>query len=229
MRATSRNDRPPNDYRRQFTISKHAVDRFRERVDEEFRCRDDYDLSNLLDEKIRHAEHCYSVDDPRAPGEMTLLYEIQMRKTGTFHVVVRNETAITVLDPEMAKRNFATAWKPTMNKPFTADKLKNVIVTQPSPLSQRDKAILRGDIQPTTQEIALPTVVGAAPSYSPLELAGFAHARALRRQSECTRAVARARKALVDAEAALEQATAECATAHQTMMDLVGADEEASC
>jgi len=56
-RPLSRNDRgAPQNYRRKFTISAHAVERYRERVDVEFQARDDQDLGNMLDEKLQHPE-----------------------------------------------------------------------------------------------------------------------------------------------------------------------------
>jgi hypothetical protein len=207
----SRNDRAPNDYKRKFTISAHALERFRERVDEEFRSRPDLDLGNLLDERLRHAERQYTVRDPRAPEEITYLYAIATRRGDSFYVVVRNETAVTVLDPDMAQKNFQGTWTSTMNTPFTADSLRDVAkAIQSAPkikLTPRDQAVLRGDLPPlpSTPEVALPAH-GAAPEFTPLELAGLRHARALKNYRECELAVERAKRAVFDAETALQLA-----------------------
>jgi len=227
MRSVSRNDRPPNHYHRKFNISVHALDRFRERVDEEFRHRDDIDLGNLLDERLRHPEHQYTVRDPRAPGEITYLYEIVMRQNGTFYVVVRDETAITVLDPAMAQRNFAEAWTPTMNTPFNNESLKKVMhQVQTTPpkikLTPKDQTILRGDLPPSppsNAEIALP-VRGTGRQLTPLEVAGMRHARALRQHHDREVTLARAKRAVVDAELALQEAHVERAAALQELTEL---------
>jgi hypothetical protein len=115
-----RNSRAPTNYKRKYNVSKHALDRFRERVDDEFRHRDDNDLMNLLDDKLRNAEQTWDVRDPRAPKEVTKLYAISTRKAGKFYAVVRDETAVTVLDEEMAANNFAGQWKPILSLPFAA-------------------------------------------------------------------------------------------------------------
>ena len=223
MRAISRNDRSVSTYQRKFAISKHALDRFRERVDEEFQCRDDQDLGNLLDEKLRNfSKNQYTVRDPRAPSDITYLFEIEMRKTGTFYVVVRNETAVTVLDPDMARRNFGDQWGPTLNAPFNTNSLKKVMQdVQAAPskikLTPRDEAILRG------AEIPLP-VNGTAPEPTPLEAAGIKHARARRHFRDCEQAVARARDALAQAEATLQEAAEQRDAAQRELDALVDGD-----
>lgn len=126
---TSRNSRAPNDYKRRFTISWHALDRFRGRVDDEFRYRDDTDLKNLLDEKLCHAEQTWDLRDPRAPSEVTHLMAISTRKAGRFYAVVRNETAVTILDEAMAANNFAGQWQPILSLPFSG--LKDFNLTPP--------------------------------------------------------------------------------------------------
>lgn len=235
-RPLSRNDRGSNNYQRKFNISVHALERFRERVDEEFRYRDDVDLGNLLDEKLKHPENKYTVRDPRAPEEVTQLFEIMLRRSGPYYVVVRNETAVTVLDPDMAQRNFAESWKPTLNTPFS-DKLNAVSVKlaksedvkktlkelqqQPSAFqpTPTDEAILRGDLQPSapsTAEVYQPT---------PLEAAGAEYARTLKRCRDAEQAVERAKREVEEREAALQEAREQRDAAQQKLTTLAEGSE----
>jgi hypothetical protein len=111
----------------------------------------------------------------------------------------------------MAQKNFQGTWTSTMNTPFTADSLRDVAkAIQSAPkikLTPRDQAVLRGDLPPlpSTPEVALPAH-GAAPEFTPLELAGLRHARALKNYRECELAVERAKRAVFDAETALQLA-----------------------
>jgi hypothetical protein len=98
---------PARHHKRRYTISRHAIERFRERVDEEFRHRDDEDLSNLLDDRVCHAESTYQVRDPRAPDDITTLCSVACRHA-TYYVVVRNMTVVTLLDEDMARNNFVS-------------------------------------------------------------------------------------------------------------------------
>jgi len=217
----ARSDRAPNNYQRKFDIREHAIDRFRERVDEEYRCRSEHDLGNLLDEKLKQAVRRFSVDDPRAPGKLTILVEIETR-TSTFYVVTRGIAAITVLDPSMAKTNFAV-WTPL-------DERGNLIAdVQAAPprlsFTPIDQARLRGDLLPAlppSPEIALPTH-GSAPEFTLLEKAGLAHARALKRSKDCELAVTHAKQTLAKAEADLEEAKVALATAAAELMEAVDA------
>lgn len=225
-RPLSRNDRGQNNYQRKYNISVHALERFRERVDEEFRYRDDIDLGNLLDEKLKHPESKHTVRDPRAPEEVTQLYEIVMRSGANYYVVMRNETAITVLDPDMAQRNFAESWKPTLNTPFNNDTLKKALhdvqVAGRVKLTPIDEAVLRGDVPPKMEsvEVALPAH-GSGIELTPLERAGLEHARALRRKHEAQLAVDVARRGLAEAERALLDADAACEKARLALFETV--------
>jgi len=225
-RPMSRNDRGQNNgYRRKYTISVHAIERYRERVDEEFRHRDDDDLGNMLDQKLQHPESKQTVRDPRAPSELTELFEIVMRTGSNYYVVMRNGTAITVLDPSMAQTNFAEGqWKPVLHTPFANDKLKkmatDIQLAGPRKLTPQERAIARGDLPaPSKAEIALP-VHGNAPEFSPLELAGMAHARALRKCREVDVALERAKRDVERLEAERLTAQTECETARLTMFKL---------
>jgi hypothetical protein len=223
-RPLSRNDRGQHsNYRRKFTISVHAVERYRERVDEEFRHRDDQDLGNMLDEKLQHPESKQTVRDTKAPEEVTQLFEIVMRTGSNYFVVMRNDTAVTVLDPSMVKTNFIEGtWKPALNTPFSGDALKKIQATGPRRLTSQAQAIARVDsaVPPKTAEIALP-VHGAAPEYSPLELAGITHARALKRCREVDLALERAKREVERLEADKLTAKAEHEAAHAKLTELV--------
>lgn len=209
-RPMSRTDRGQHQtYRRKFTISAHAIERYRERVDVEFRARDDQDLGNMLDEKLQHPESKQTIRDPKAPEEITQLYEIVMRTGSNYYVVMRNDTAVTVLDPSMVKTNFAEGtWKSALNTPFTGNALKKIQAAGPRRLTQVEQAVARGDILPPSKEITLPTH-GTTPTFSPLELAGMANARALKRCRDVEVALERAKREVERLE--VEKLTAQTA------------------
>ena len=100
------NKAPESRYVRKHNISHHALERFRERVEEDVKCRSNHDISNLLDEKICQATQVYTVRDPRAPEAITKLHAIELR-SGTYYAVVREGTAVTVLDETMVKDNYS--------------------------------------------------------------------------------------------------------------------------
>ncbi len=227
-RPLSRNDRgAPTNYRRKYTISVHAIERYRERVDVEDRHRDDQDLGNMLDERMQHPESKQTIRDPRAPEEITQLFEIVTRTGQSYFVLVRNDTAVTVLDPSMVQNNFAEGtWKQALNTPFTNDALKKTMrdiqANGTKKLTSTDQAILRGDLPPPkTTEVALPAQ-GSAPVHSPLELAGIAHARALKRCRETEIALERAKRDVerLETELAAAQADRDAAQAHLTELVL---------
>jgi hypothetical protein len=201
---------PPRHYKRRYTISKHAIERFRERIDEEFRHRDDEDLSNVLDERVHHAETTYEVRDPRAPDEITTLRTVACRHA-TYYAVVRNSTVVTVLDEDMARNNFNGQWAPVMNAPFTV--LRDLKLPPPA--------------LPTARSPAPPPALPAAPvaAPDPLEEAGVAYARARRQKHECTEAVSALRAELDRATEALRQAEEAVVETHQRLVDLAGGGE----
>jgi len=196
---------PPRHHKRRYAISKHAIERFRERVDEQHRHRDDDDLANLLDERVHHAENTYEVRDPRAPDEITTLRTVACRDA-TYYAVVRGSTVVTVLDEEMASNNFNGQWSPILNAPFTA--LRDL------------------KLPPLTPTPTAPAALPAAPSAAdPLAEAGVAYARARRRKRECTEAVTALKAALDRAAEELRQAEAAVDETHQRLIDLAGEGE----
>lgn len=226
-RPLSRNDRgAPTNYRRKYTISAHAIERYRERVDVEDRHRDDQDLGNMLDERMQHPESKQTIRDPRAPEEITQLFEIVTRTGQSYFVLVRNDTAVTVLDPSMVQNNFAEGtWKQALNTPFTNDALKKTVrdIQQNGgkKLTTTEQAIARGDLPaPPSKEIALPAH-GAAPAFSPLELAGIEHARALKRCRDVDVALERAKREVERLEADKVTANAEREAANAKLTELV--------
>lgn len=213
----SRNDRAPNNHQRKFTISVHALERFRERVDEEFRSRSDLDLGNLLDEKLRHPAQRHTVRDPRAPEEITELYAIETRRNGTFYVVVRHATAVTVLDPTMAQHNFQESWAQIMNVPFNTTSLRGVLnaIQSTPPKITRDELVRRGDLLPASPP-------GSGADLTTLEQAGLDYARALRRCREAEQLVDRTKTAAIEAEQLVDRtktAAIEAETALQAARD----------
>lgn len=137
-----------------FWISQHAVERFRERVEEEFRSRTDRDLAMLLDERIYQAllaKQQTDVIDSDYPDVDTKVVKIESRHGGTNFVVMRpykasayppmrvvggpqglSQAAITVLTEEMATQNFTNGRWYVPNRPF-ANKLQLVKPTEPTP------------------------------------------------------------------------------------------------
>ncbi len=219
---TSRTARVPTRYyKRRLTISEHAIERFRERVDEEFRHRDDEDLANLLDERLSYAEFTYQVDDPRAPNAVTTIRSVACRHA-TYYAVVREDTAITVLDEEMAHNNF-DPWIPVLVTP------QGLKLLAPSRLPALPAASVQQALPAPTAEDPPAPVVGEteAPATSarpadPLAEAGVAYARARRHQHACEAAVAaikaeldRATEVLLEAELAVEDT-------HRRLLDLAG-------
>lgn len=206
---TSRTARTPGRYyKRHFKISDHAIERFRERVDEEHRHRDGEDLANLLDERLRYAEFNYQVHDPRSPEAVTTIRSIACRDA-TYYAVVREETAITVLDEAMAHNNF-DPWTPVLitpqgPKPLTPPRLPAL----PAPPAQPALPITPAEPE---QGVPSPAQLAEAPSADPIEAAGIAYARARKQQHACESAVVaikveldRATEALLEAELAVEQ------------------------
>jgi hypothetical protein len=194
---TSRTARVPSNHKRKYNISAHALARFRERVDDEFRHRDDQDLMNLLDEKLRATEKTWDVRDPRAPGEITKLYAISTRKVGTFYAVVRHDTAVTVLDEDMAVKNFNGQWEPILNLPFQG--LKNFVLPPAHAAPITAKA--------TPVPIALvPPVVTDEPPDTARQIAEESFAAAWRRKEAAVIAFEAAERELDDAETAFDVA-----------------------
>jgi hypothetical protein len=213
---TSRTARvPARHHKRRLAISKHAIERFRERVDEEFRHRDDHDLGNLLDERISYAEHTYEVRDPRAPDQVTTLRSVSCRHA-TLYAVVRGKTVVTVLDEAMAQNNFNGQWSPILNAPFTALRdLKLPLALPPASPAE---------VTATAPEPAQASTEPSAPAVSimtdPLAVAGAAYARAQKRKHECAEAVAALRSELELAEAALCEAEAAVEESHERLVAL---------
>lgn len=185
---------PAPRYVRKFVVTHHALERFRERVEEDVKCRSNNDVSNLLDEKVCQAKAPYTVRDPRAPDQLTELYEIELR-SGTYYAVVRSKTIVTVLDENMVRNNYELSYASPINAPF-ADKLRDMqVALQPRKLTPKEQMIAAG---------ALPPPAPASPS--PLEVAGSEYALAEKNYADCERAVLAAKDMLERAEAALVEA-----------------------
>jgi hypothetical protein len=195
------NKAPDARYVRRFNITSHALDRFRERVDEDVKARSNFDVGNLLDEKVRQATHVQTVRDPHAPELITKLHEIEVR-SGTYYAVVREDAVVTVLDEEMVKTNFKMAnWKPALNSPFTRETL--------------------GTVQPTARKP--PTIASTPPPVpvqSPLEATGVAYAQALKHKHDCEQAYERTKNSVKQAEAALQVANEQLADLTKALMNL---------
>ena len=191
------NKAPESSYTRKYSISNHALERFRERVEDDVRCRSNADIGNLLDEKVCQATKTHSVRNRRAPEAITKLHAIELR-SGTYYAVVRDATVVTVLDENMVKDNYELSFQPVLNAPF-ADKLRDM-QRQTLKLTPQEQVVMLGGPLPKKPTLA------EKHEPSPLEAAGIKHARALKRVRECERAVAQAEEALN--RAVVEQAAA---------------------
>jgi hypothetical protein len=116
-------------YARQFVVSAHAIQRFRERVEKEHIAYSDQDLGNLLDERIKHAERHQTVIDTRNVEAVTRVFELQRRDESVYYAVVRDMTVVTILDAAMLQVNFDNgSWKTgPMNMPFNRASLRGVV------------------------------------------------------------------------------------------------------
>lgn len=89
-----------------FQVSAHALERFRERVEEEFTHRSDDDLADLMNARLSAPISVGDVTDPRAPDTVTRLYSFECRTGTKLVAVVRDRIVITVLDDWMAQTNY---------------------------------------------------------------------------------------------------------------------------
>jgi hypothetical protein len=125
--------------------------------------------------------------------------------------VVRNETAVTVLDPDMARRNFQETWAQVMNTPFTVDSLRDVR----KPIQGTPPKIQR-----PPDDLPLRSPPETTAPLTELEQAGLHYARVLRRCHEAAQAVERTQAAAIEAEAALQITRDECTAALQALTTL---------
>lgn len=119
---------PKPHYGRKFEISHHAIERFRERVEQHHMARNDEDLANLLDERIQHAERYEDIVDnaPQARDNPTArIYFIKSREDKASIAVVRPNggagVCVTVLEESMMKASIDSGvWSavPFNNTPF---------------------------------------------------------------------------------------------------------------
>lgn len=194
---------PASKYRRTFVITEHVLERFRERCEFDVKARAPEDIGNLLDEKLRDARalpRCIrDIRDRKAPDDITQLVEIEMRHELLF-VVMRDNTAVTLVDEAMAAENFKNGkWTHVVNTPFQV--LKHVTpIAKPAP----------------APAMPSPPLAPTPPELSPLEAAGIAHARALR-------AVRDGERLTEDLEARLREARADLAERHEAVRDAFAA------
>lgn len=120
-------------YKRTYEISKHAVDRFRERVDAEFQARPQEDLSNLLDERIRHSTDRFPIKDftKRSVREGRVdKFVVRLDNldgTHCFALLEDENVVVTILTSQMVDKNLTDgSWEhvspvpPAVNSPFAA-------------------------------------------------------------------------------------------------------------
>jgi len=227
---TSRSARAPTRaHKRRLTISEHAIERFRERVDEEFRHRNDNDLGNLLDERLGYAEFNYQVLDHRAPEAVTTLRSVACHHA-TYYAVVRDETVITVLDEAMARNNFE-AWTPvliTANGPKilpAPPPPRQASLPAPAPAPSTEDPIAAVTEDPRTEVEVEVTTTSPPTAEDPLAEAGIAYARARRHQHECEVLVATIKAELNRAFEARFEAELAVENTHRRLVDLAGRED----
>jgi len=121
-----------------FRVSDHALERFRERVEEEFTHRGNDDLADLLNSRLRAAVLVRDVIDPRVPESVTTLYLFECRTGARQVAVVRDGCVVTVLDDWMARNNYPgwdgspTAGLGTLGSTVVGSKLR-AIAPVPAP------------------------------------------------------------------------------------------------
>lgn len=107
-----------------YDITNHAIERFRERVEEEFRHRSNGDLTRLLDERIDHACRDGLV---KVVVDANNLVTFESRAGTPSVAVMRPATrgrdllsCVTVLTQEMAQQNMVNGtWREkSVNRPF---------------------------------------------------------------------------------------------------------------
>lgn len=122
-----------------FRVSDHALERFRERVEEEFTHRGNDDLADLLNSRLRASVLVRDVTDPRVPDSVTTLYLFECRTGERLVAVVRDLCVITVLDDWMARNNYPgwdgspTAGLGTLGSTELGTKLRAIAPVAPPP------------------------------------------------------------------------------------------------
>lgn len=91
--------------------------------------RSDFDLGNLLDERIHGASKHQTVIDTRNIESVTRVFQLEHRDGAIYYAIVRDMTVVTVLDADMLQANFDNgSWKVgPMNMPFTKLTLRGVV------------------------------------------------------------------------------------------------------
>lgn len=123
-----------------FRVSDHALERFRERVEEEFTHRGNDDLADLLNSRLRASVLVRDVTDPRVPDSVTTLYLFECRTGERLVAVVRDLCVITVLDDWMARNNYPgwdgspTAGLGTLGSTVLGTKLRAIAPVAPPPV-----------------------------------------------------------------------------------------------
>ena len=122
-----------------FRVSDHALERFRERVEEEFAHRGNDDLADLLNSRLRAPVLARDVVDPRVPESVTTLYLFECRNGARQVAVVRDGCVVTVLDDWMARNNYPgwdgapTAGLGTLGSTVLGSKLRAIAPVPPPP------------------------------------------------------------------------------------------------
>lgn len=131
MKARRANDRGhPSTYQRSFVVSKHALERFRERAETDVAYMNDFDLGNLLDERVKHAlaaKDFEQVEDMRNLDVESRVVRIEQRDGSHVFAIMRDLAIVTILEEHMLQKNFDNgSWKRIANKPFKKLTLKDL-------------------------------------------------------------------------------------------------------
>jgi hypothetical protein len=200
---------PPSTYQRQFIITGHALQRFRERVEKEFAARSDFDLGNLLDERIRTCGKCQTVEDLRNIDAETRVFEIESRAGDVYYAVVRDDTVVTVLDRRMLEVNFENgSWKRgPMNTPFAKLTLRGLV---------REESAIK---PPTSLPTPLPSVAHVEPDI--VAAASMRVGAAMVAHTQAQQRIVKLERQLKDAQLARDAAADEVTAAQFALAEAV--------
>ncbi len=150
---------PHMNHKRAYTISAHAIERFRERaMDKDVLALDDWGIGNVIDATVRQNDESTIVIDTRNSDTETQVARCRYRDGAPFLAVIRDKTVVTILDIDMLATNVDNgSWRRKINSPFTATALAGVVpvvetTTPPIP----ERAIRFGGPGPTTVSVEAP-------------------------------------------------------------------------
>jgi hypothetical protein len=206
---------PAATYQRKFRITSHAIERFRERVDEEFKSLGDAAAGNLLDERIRFGSEERYIDhsnEGRYAAETSIAYKLENRNGSSCYAIVRDNVVMTVLSPEMVDANRRSGLWTDAPDPLDGREV-GVTPAMSRPLLTAEDAVTAAGTVAVTVAMPLPQ---STPSAVAIREAGARYAMAMRAEREAMRAER-------EAIAARDAAGIEVEAAERALHELVDA------